>query len=95
MDRLLAGFDKRPRRTMARSPRAVPWESKLPWAAFMINQTAVPVPGRDDRGCGSVCAKAVGATTNPGVPTSVTARTPNACASSAAGRRRGGRPGGV
>jgi hypothetical protein len=29
-DRLLPGIDKRPRRTKARSPRAVPWETQAP-----------------------------------------------------------------
>jgi hypothetical protein len=80
---------------MARSPRAVPWESKLPWANLMVLHRAAPVPDRDDRGPGSACAKVVAAITNPGVPTSVTARTPNASVRSAAGRRRGDRPGGV
>ena len=42
----LRDFDKRPRRTFARSPRAVPWENALPWAIVMISQTAVA----DDRG---------------------------------------------
>ena len=50
---------------------------------------------RDDRGRGSACAKAVAAATSRCVGTSVTARTPNACVWSAAGRRRGGRPGGA
>src|SRR5271170_4259675 len=42
----LLDFDKRPRRTLARSPRAVPWENELPWAVVMISQTVVA----DDRG---------------------------------------------
>ena len=50
---------------------------------------------RDDRGRGSACAKAVDASTSRGVGTSVTARTPNACVWSGAGRRRSGRPNGV
>ena len=61
----------------------------------MISQTAAAVPVRDDRGRGSACAKAVAASTSRGVGTSVTARTPNACAWSGAGWRRGGRPSGV
>jgi hypothetical protein len=95
MDRLLAGFDKRPRRTMARSPRAVPWESTLPWATLMVLHRAAALPGRDDRGRGSACAKAVAIGTSRAVPTSVTARTPNACGRSVAGRQRGVRPSGV
>ncbi len=79
-DGLVPGLDKRPRRTFARSPRAVPWEKTLPWAAVMISQSAAAVPVRDDRGRGSACAKAVDASTSRGVGTSVTARIPNACA---------------
>src|SRR5476649_2539412 len=71
----LLGFDKRPRRTLARSPRAVPCESALPWAVVMISQTAVA----DDCGRASACAKAVDANTNRGVGISITAKTPNAC----------------
>ena len=52
-------------------------------------------PVRDDRGRGSACAKAVDASTSRGVGISVTARTPNACGWSGAGRRRGGRPNGA
>jgi len=73
--RWLLDFDKCPRRTFARSPRAVPWENTLPWAVVMISQTVVP----DDRGCASVCAKAVDASTSRSVGTSITAKTPNAC----------------
>jgi hypothetical protein len=80
---------------MTRSPRAVPWEIALPWAVVMISQTATAVPVGDDRGPESACAKAVAADTSRGVGTSVTARTPNVCAYSGAGRRRGGRPDGV
>ena len=80
---------------MTRSPRAVPWEIALPWAVVMISQAAAAGPVRDDRGRGFVCAKAVAARTSRGVGTSVTARTPNACAWSDAGWRRGGRPNGV
>lgn len=80
---------------MTRSPRAVPWEIALPWAVVIISQTAGAVPVRDDRGRGSACAKAVAGSTSRGVGTSVTARTPNACAWSGAGWRRGGRPNGV
>ncbi len=94
-DCLVPGFAKRPRRTKARSPRAIPWERTLPWAAAILSQNAAAVPVRDDRGRGSVCARAAGASTSRGVGTSVTVRTPNACGRSAAGRRRGGRPGGV
>lgn len=82
-------LNKRPRRTLARSPRADPWESTLPWAAVIINQTAAVV---GNHGRGSACARAVGASTRHRVGTSVTARTPNACDWSDAGRRRGGRP---
>ena len=53
------------------------------------------MPVRDDRGRGCACAKAVDASTSRGVGTSVTARTPNACAWSGAGRRPSGRPNGV
>jgi hypothetical protein len=84
----LLGFDKRPRRTLARSPRAVPWEKALPWAIVMISQTAVA----DDRGSASACAKAVDASTSRAVGISVIARIPNACACSGAGRQRSGRP---
>jgi len=61
----------------------------------MISPTAVAVAVRDDHGRGSACAKAVGASTRRSVGTSVTARIPNACAWSGAGRRPGGRPNGV
>ena len=87
----LLDFDKRPRRTLARSPRAVPWENELPWAVVMISQIAVA----DDRGRASACAKAVDASTSRGVQTSVTAKIPNACVWSGAGRRRSGRPSGA
>jgi hypothetical protein len=80
---------------MVRSPRAVPWEIALPWAAVMLIQNAVAVPVRDDRGRGSACAKAAGAPTNRSVGTNVIARIPNAGGRSAAGRRRGGRRDGV
>ena len=60
----------------------------------MVLHRDAPIPDRDDRGPGSACAKAVASTTSPGVPTSVTARTPIASDNSAAGRRRGGRHGG-
>ena len=84
----LLDFDKRPRRTLARSPRAVPWENGLPWAVVMISQTAVA----DDRGRESACAKAVDASTNLGVGISITAKIPNACGWCGVGRRRSGRP---
>jgi hypothetical protein len=87
----LLDFDKRPRRTLARSPRAVPWENRLPWAAVMISQTVVA----DDRGCESACAKVVDASTSHGVGTSITAKTPNAYGWCGAGRRRSGRPSGA
>jgi hypothetical protein len=87
----LLGFDKRPRRTLARSPRAVPWENELPWAVVMISQTAVA----DDRGRAFACAKAVDASTNRGVGISITAKIPNACGWCGVGRRRSGRPSGV
>jgi hypothetical protein len=87
----LLGFDKRPRRTLARSPRAVPWEKALPWAIIMISQNA----NADDRGRASVCAKAVDASTSHDPGTSVIAKTPNACVWSGAGKRRSGRPNGV
>ena len=87
----IARFDKRPRRTLTRSPQAVPREITLPWTALMISQNAAAVL-HDDRGRGSACAKAVDATTSRGVGISVTARTPNACAWSDAGWRRVGRP---
>jgi hypothetical protein len=75
-----------------RSPRAVPWEVALPWAAIMVIPRTAAVPGRDDRGRGSACAKVVAARTSRGVGTSVTVKTPNAGGCSVAGRRRGGRP---
>ena len=87
----LLDFDKRPRRTFARSPRAVPWENKLPWAVVMISQTAVA----DDRGRESACAKAVDASTNRGVGTSITAKISTACGWCGVGRRRSGRPSGA
>ena len=87
----LLDFDKRPRRTLARSPRAVPWENTLPWAVVMISQTAVA----DDRGHASACAKAVDASTSRGVGISITAKTPNACGWCGVGRRRSGRPKGA
>lgn len=87
----LLDFDKRPRRTLAHSPRAVPWENELPWAIVMISQTAVA----DDRGRASACAKAVDASTNRGVGISITARILNACGWCGVGRRRSGRPSGV
>ena len=90
--RLLAGFAQRPRRTIVRSPRAVPWEIALPWAVVMVIPRTAAVPVRDDRGRGFACAKAVAARTSRGVGTSVTAKTANAGGWSVAGRRRGGRP---
>ena len=47
---------------------------------------------RDNRGRGAVCARAVDAPTRHGVGTSVTAKTPNACVWSDAGKRRDARP---
>lgn len=91
----LLDFDKRPRRTLARSPRAVPWENELPWAVVMISQNAAAIPVRDDRGRASACAKAVDAGTNLGVGISITAKIPNACGWCGAGRRRSGRPSGA
>ncbi len=64
----------------------------LPWAPVMIAQTAASVPARDDRGRGSVCAKAVGGSISHGVGISGTARIPNASAWSVGGKRRGGKP---
>jgi len=87
----LLGFDKRPRRTFARSPRAVPWEKTLPWAIVMISQTAVA----DDHERASASAKAVDACTNRGVGTSGTAKIPNAYGSCGVGRQRSGRPNGA
>ena len=60
---------------MVRSPRAVPWETALPWAAVIISQTVAA-----DRGREFVCAKDVDKSTSRGVGTSVTAWTRNACA---------------
>jgi hypothetical protein len=77
---------------MVRSPRAVPWESTLPWATLMLIQRAAAVPGRDDRGRGSACAKAVAASTSLGAGTNATASSRNACGRSASGRRQDGRP---
>jgi hypothetical protein len=85
-----SGFEKRPRRTNTRSPRAVPWEKALPWASVMIVRTAAA-----DRGRGFVCARAVGARISRGVGTSVTARMPNVCVLCGAGRRHGGKRGGA
>ena len=73
-----SGFDKRPRRTFARSPQAVPWENELPWVVVMVVQIAASVPGRDDRGLGFACAKAVGKSTCRGGGTNITARIPTA-----------------
>ena len=95
LTRLLAGVEKRPRRTFARFPRAVPWENALPWAALIISQSATAVPVRDDRGRGFACAKAVDKSINRDARTSVTAKSPNACVCCGAGRRRGGRPNGA
>jgi hypothetical protein len=91
----LLGFDKRPRRTLARSPRADPWETALPWAVVMISQTAAAVSVYVNRGRGFACAKAVSTSTRRGVGISVTARTPNAGAWCGAGRRPSGRPNGA
>ena len=89
---LVPELDKRPGRTVARSPRAVPWEITLPWAPTTLNQSALAVPERDDRARGSACAKAAGASISRDVGTSVTVKIRNACVKSAAGRRRSGRP---
>jgi hypothetical protein len=91
----LLRIHKRPRRTLAHSPRAVPWEKTLPWATVMIVQPAPAIPVRDNRGRGSACAKAVNACTSRSVGTNVTVKTPIAYACSAAGRRRDGKPNGV
>ena len=94
-DHVLPGFDMRPGRTLARSPRTVPWEIGFPWATVMIIQTAAAVPVGDDRGRGSACAKAVGVNTSRGVGTSVTAKMPNACVCCGAGKGHDGKPGGA
>jgi hypothetical protein len=59
----------------------------------MISQTVVAV--RDDRGHGFACARAVGASISHGGGISITAKTPNACGWSGAGRRPSGRPNGA
>jgi hypothetical protein len=88
----LAGFAKFSARGERRAfPPGCPLGGALPWARVMIRQTAVAA----DRGRGCACARAVGVRTSRGAGTSVTARTPNACARSGAGRRRSGRPGGA
>ena len=92
---LVPGFDKRPGRTVERSPRAVPWEKWLPWAPARITQRTPAAPVRDDRVRGSACAKAAGGSTSRGVATSVTARIPPAGGRFAAGKRRGGRRSGA
>ncbi len=61
----------------------------------MISARAAAVPGRDDRGRGCACAKAVAGSTSRGVTTSATVRILSVCASCGAGSRRGGRPDGV
>ena len=71
-----------------RSPRAVPWEVALPWAALMITQSAAAVPVRDDRGRGSACARVVDDGTGRSVGISVTAKIPSACVCCGVGRRR-------
>src|SRR5512146_1183461 len=86
----LRGSDKRPRRTFAHPPRAVPWEKTLPWAKVIISQTA----GADDLAHVFACAKAVAAPFNHDGGTSVTAKTPNACVCYGAGRPSGARPSG-
>src|ERR1700734_3314749 len=87
----LLDLPKRPRRTLAHSPRAVPWENTLPWASVMISQTAVAA----DREREFVCAKDVDKSTSRSVGISVIVRTPNACVWCGAGRQRGGKPSGV
>jgi hypothetical protein len=91
-DPFLPGFVMRPRRTLARSPRADPWEIALPWATLMVSQSTAAIPVRDVHGSGFACAKAVATSTSRDAGTNVTAKTPNACAWSGAGRRHGGRP---
>ena len=91
----LPGVDKRPRRTFARFPRAVPWENALPWATAIVSQSAAAVPVRDDRGRASACARAVDASTNRGARISITAKILNACAWCGVGRRRSDRPSGA
>ena len=83
--------EKRPRRTFARSPRAVPWERTLPWATVSISQTAAA----DDRGRGSACVKAVDKSSSHAVGTNVTARIRHACVPCAAGKRPSVRRNGV
>ena len=90
-----SGFDKRPRRTFARSPQAVPWENRLPWVVVMVVQIAASVSGRDDRGSGFACARAVGKSTCRGVGTNITARTPTACGRFGAGKQPSGKPSGA
>jgi len=85
--------NKRLRRNVSALPlRLSLGRSTLPWATIIVSQMAVAV---GDRGHASACAKAVGTSTRRGVGTSVTVRTPNACAWSGAGRRHGARPGGA
>jgi hypothetical protein len=61
----------------------------------MLVQNAAAVPGRDDRGLGFACAKAVAKSTCPGARTNFTAKIPNASAKSGAGRRPSGKPSGA
>jgi hypothetical protein len=82
----------RPRRTFARSPRAVPWETTLPWVTLILLPKTTARPGRADHDRAVACAKAVVACTSLCVGTSGTARIPNACARFAAGRPPSARP---
>jgi hypothetical protein len=86
-------LNKRPRRNVdAFRPGLSLGRANLPWAVVIISQTAASMPARDDRGRDSACARAVGASTRRSAGTSITARTPNACGWSGAGRQPSGRP---
>jgi hypothetical protein len=76
-------------------PRLSLGRTRLPWVVVMVVQIAAIVPGRDDRGPGFACAKAVGKSTCRGVGTNITARTPNACGRFGAGKQPSGKPGGA
>jgi hypothetical protein len=67
----------------------------LPWAPTRLRGSLAVRQLCADRARGSACAKGAGESTSPAPGISATARSQNAAAWSAAGTRRGARPGGA
>jgi hypothetical protein len=73
-------------------PGLSPGRSRLPWATLIVMPSPAAGEGRDDRGRGFACAKAVDTATCHDAGTNAIARTLSTAANCAAGRLPAGRP---